>query len=254
MAAPNNLCDGVYTAEQTFDGMTVRGVVVCGADRALIFDTLVFPEETKELLRPCGDRELIVVYSHADWDHVWATCGLAPAEIVAHEECAERFADVDDVEKTLNESRSKWESELAAIRLMPPTRTFRSGMTLHLGGISVELRHCPGHTRDSIVAIVPERNLLLGGDCIEEPLPLLNEDAGNLSRWISVLCELEQDARITTCVPSHGEIGGKEPLRNTIAYLQSLFLNDVSAPANLDSFYESGHRENRSKTAAFRRD
>ena len=48
-------------------------------------------------------------------------------------------------------------------------------MSLDLGGMTVELRHRPGHTKDSILAIVPERALLLGADCIESPLPILNK-------------------------------------------------------------------------------
>ena len=82
--SPQKLLDSVYITEQTFDGMTVRGTLVIGSQRALIFDTLVFPQKTKELLTLCLDRKLIVVYSHADWDHVWGTCGLSPTEIIAH--------------------------------------------------------------------------------------------------------------------------------------------------------------------------
>ena len=42
-------------------------------------------------------RRLVVVYSHADWDHVWGTAGLTyrDATIVGHARCLERFdADV----------------------------------------------------------------------------------------------------------------------------------------------------------------
>ncbi len=246
------LLDSVYVMEQTFDGVTVRGALVLGAQRALIFDTLIFPQKINEFLPLCTDRELIVVYSHADWDHIWGTCGLSPSYVLAHEECSKRFRDIEDVEKTLIDYRVKYEKELAHIELLPPQRTFKSNMTIDLGGITVELRHCPGHTKDSILAIVPERALLLGADCIETPLPLLNEGSDNLLRWISVLSEMEQDARITTCVPSHGKIGGREILTNNIRYLKSLLLTDSTPPPDLDVFYSSGHQDNRRETASLR--
>lgn len=249
---PQKLLDSIYVSEQTFDGMTVRGALVIGSKRALIFDTLVFPQKTKELLTLCLDRELIVVYSHADWDHVWGTSGLSPTEIIAHEQCAKRFANLDDVNKTLIDYRRKYESELSQIILLAPQKTFDSNMTLDLGGLTVELRHCPGHTKDSILAIVPERELLLGADCIESPLPILNEESDNLLHWIQILTELEQDTRITTCVPSHGKIGGKELISENISYLKSLLLNDSISPGDLDDFYSMSHRENLEKTQALR--
>jgi glyoxylase-like metal-dependent hydrolase (beta-lactamase superfamily II) len=246
------LLDSVYVMEQSFDGVTVRGALVLGAHRALIFDTLIYPQEINKFLPLCSDRELIVVYSHADWDHIWGTCGLSPSYVLAHEECSKRFRNLEDVEKTLIDYRVKHDEELAQIKLVPPQRTFESNMTLDLGGITVELRHCPGHTKDSILAIAPERALLLGGDCIEAPLPLLNEGSDNLLRWIGVLSEMELDARITTCVPSHGEIGGREILTNNIRYLKSLLLTDSASPPGLDDFYSAGHKANRSKAASLR--
>lgn len=249
---PAKLVDSVYVVKQTFDGMTVRGTVVIGSRRALIFDTLVFPQKTAEVLPLCSDRELLVVYSHADWDHVWGTCGLSPAQIIAHEECAKRFTDRHDVQKTLSDYRAKYGNDLAQVKLVPPQQTFASSLTLDLGGITVELRHCPGHTKDSIVAIVPERSLLLAADCIEAPLPLLNEDSDNLLNWIQTLSELQNDARISTCVPSHGEIAGRELLSNNIGYLKSLLSNESPSLFGLDDFYALGHQENRVKAAALR--
>jgi glyoxylase-like metal-dependent hydrolase (beta-lactamase superfamily II) len=174
MHCPVKLPDSVYVTEQTIDGVTVRGVIVLGSKLALIFDTLIFPNKAEELLALCEGREITVVYSHADWDHIWGTCGLLPVVVVAHKECARRFADPEDVAKTLHEYRLQYTEELSPITLIPPTQTFQSNLTLDLGGITVELRHCPGHTKDSIIGIVHEHSLLMGGDCIETPIPLLN--------------------------------------------------------------------------------
>ena len=193
-----------------------------------------------------------MVYSHADEDHVWGTCGLSPLEVIAHEECAKRFADPKDVAGTLEKYRRKFRNELQSIELIPPTRTFQSDMTVDLGGVTVELHHCPGHTKDSILAIVPELGLLLGGDCIETPLPLLNEGTDYFASWIDSLSRLERDSRIKTCIPSHGRIGGPEILRHNISYLDSLLDDETHPSQEIDKFYATAHLENRSKTAALR--
>lgn len=251
---PTEIADSVFVSEQTFDGMTVRGGVVVGTHRAVIFDTLVLPVLTKKLLSLCPNREVIAVYSHADWDHVWGTCGLPGVEVVAHEECAARFADPSDVQHIFDQYRTRYETELEGIAIIPPQRTFSTSLTLDLGGLSVELLHCPGHTKDSIVAVVPERSLLLAADCLETPLPLLNEDARNVEKWLALLSQLVRDPRITTCVPSHGRIGGREILQSNITYLNALVTGEESPPLPIDcdAFYVEAHKENLRKAAEWR--
>jgi glyoxylase-like metal-dependent hydrolase (beta-lactamase superfamily II) len=212
-----------------------------------------FPREDVDLLPVCSGRELVVAYSHADWDHVWGTCGLSQVEVIAHAACARRFEDLDDVARTLREYQGNYQRELAGIRLVAPQRTFETSLTLDLGGITVEFFHCPGHTKDSIVALVPERSLLMGADCIETPIPILNEGAENLQLWIETLSKLERDLRIDICVPSHGTIGGREILRNNISYLQSLSGEaNFEIPSPLDDFYKAAHQSNRDKTSRLR--
>jgi glyoxylase-like metal-dependent hydrolase (beta-lactamase superfamily II) len=246
---PLKLLDSVYLFEQSFAGVTVRGVLVVGTQRALMFDTLIFPDQTGTLSELWSGRDLIVVYSHADWDHVWGTSGVSPAIVIAQEECARRFGDPGDVQRTLDDYRSGHEGALSQVKLIPPQETFRSDLSLDLGGLSVELRHCPGHTSDSILALVPERNLLLGADCIERPLPLLNEGAEDLQRWIETLTGLAADHRIKTCIPSHGPVAGLDILTDNISYLKSLGCEETDTPQGLDSFYRKGHQDNRAKVA-----
>ena len=244
--------DSVYVMEQCFDGVKVRGILVVGERRALVFDPLVSPHTTRSLRALCPGREIVVVYSHADWDHIWGACGLSPDLVIGHVECAKRFADPFDVAKTLDDYRTRYPFELSQVVLIPPHDTFTSTLTLSLGGISVELQHCPGHSRDSIVALIPERSLLLGGDCIELPIPLLNQGSENLSRWIDRLTVLEQETQISVCIPSHGAIGGREILRSNIEYLQSLLAEESVTPIGLDDFYTSAHRDNRIAAARLR--
>jgi len=253
MNIPIKLMDSVSLIEQTFDDVKVRGVIISGSTRTLIFDTLIFPEEAKNFIDPSSQQELVVVYSHADWDHIWGTCGLPrPYELIAHEYCAKRLADKNDVEKTLVEYGARFGAEFPSIEIIPPQRTFHKELSLDLGGLTVELRHCPGHTKDSILAIIPELSLLLGADCIELPIPLLNETSEDLFKWISILSELEADPRIETCIPSHGDIGGKEILTKNISYLKSLLSDETEPPKDLDAFYKEGHRENRLKCSSLR--
>ena len=72
--------------------------------------------------------------------------------------------------------------------------TFNSRLFLDLGGVTLELRHLPGHTSDCIVGWIPEWGVLLGGDAIETPLPVVNSEA-LLGGWLSALQDLGGIAR-----------------------------------------------------------
>ena len=120
------------------------------------------------------DRQLVVVYSHADWDHVWGTGGLpAGIPIIAHASCRQRFD--DDVPLYLAEYQRKTPGRWDEVTLVPPTITFADSLAIDLGGVTVELSHLPGHTEDCLVAFVPEWGVLLAGDTVETPFPLLDE-------------------------------------------------------------------------------
>lgn len=238
------LLSNVYLLEHDLDGTKVRGAIVLGNTKALVWDTLIYPEGMRVILDICEGRELIVVYSHADWDHVWGTCGLPYKEVVAHERCAARFADPDDVEKSLAEYQAKYPEELKGVELVAPTRTFKDHLTLDLGGLSAELFYLPGHTQDGIVAFIPELGVLLAGDALETPLPLIYEDSP-LGRWISDLEKWSQDDRVKTVIPSHGEVKDNELILYNVAYLKAMRSGAAfEIPYELDDFYSSAHARN----------
>jgi glyoxylase-like metal-dependent hydrolase (beta-lactamase superfamily II) len=236
------LLPGVLLVEQRHAGITVRGAVVLGRERAAVFDTLMLPDGMRRVAAACGQREVVAVYSHADWDHVLGTAPLAPARVVAHERCAARFADRNDVAAQLDAHRD--DAALAGVRLVPPTETFSKELTLDLGGLHLELSWLPGHTQDCIVGFVPELGVLLGGDTFETPVPVLGEDS-SIGTWVDGLRRWEGDARVLHAVPSHGDLGDRALLRYDLSYLEAVHRGDAfRVPHALDAFYQEAHDTN----------
>jgi glyoxylase-like metal-dependent hydrolase (beta-lactamase superfamily II) len=129
--------------------------------------------------------------------------------------------------------------------LILPTLTFEEEHHLDLGGLSLELHALPGHTADCIVALIPERGVLLAGDTVETPLPLLNPGS-DLDGWTRRLEGWAEDPRVELVVPAHGELGGTDLLRRTARYLRGLREpDDTPEPSGLDDFYRRAHRRNR---------
>jgi glyoxylase-like metal-dependent hydrolase (beta-lactamase superfamily II) len=236
---------GLFLTELQLPDFAVRGAVIIGAQRAIIWDSLSHPRDMQQAQALISASDWALVYSHADWDHVWGTAGLPHAgrTIIGHEHCLARFS--HDVPLELNEKRMAQPGVWDEVVLVPPTMTFSQELSLDLGNLTLTLHHLPGHTRDCIVGFIPEWGILLAGDTVETPLPGINEDDSPVETWIAALQNWEQNDRVQHVIPSHGIIGGRELLRQNIVYLQNLRSGvPVELPEALDDFYRETHQNN----------
>jgi glyoxylase-like metal-dependent hydrolase (beta-lactamase superfamily II) len=236
---------GVRVTFAALGGYDVRGAVIEGRDRVAVWDTLSRPADMRGALPPLDGRGLVVVYSHADWDHVWGTDGLprAGARIVGHARCAERFT--IDVPRTLSERQSAEPGQWETVVLVPPTVTFAESWSEDLGGLTLELHHLPGHTPDCIVGFVPERGAWLGGDTVETPFPVVPADAP-LDAWIAGLERWAADDRVRWVLPAHGGAGRRTILDRNLAYLRGIRdRRPIDPGEDLAPFYREAHAKNR---------
>jgi glyoxylase-like metal-dependent hydrolase (beta-lactamase superfamily II) len=233
----------LWFVEVPLDGYdsNVRGAVLEGIEKIVIFDTLTRPSDMEPVLPLIGDKQIVVVYSHADWDHAWGTGALHVNEIIGHKVCKERFA--NELPGTLHEFNLSKPGTWSEVILIPPTVVFDHHLTVDLGGMKLELEHIPGHTGDAIIGFIPEWGILLGGDVIEDPFPMLY-DGKSLTRWIDGLRRWANDPRVQVVVPAHGDIRGVELLKNNIAYLEGLKDGSSPLPENLGKFYAEAHQMN----------
>ena len=244
MAFTETLERNIWSTRVALGEYDVRGALVLGATKALVWDTLARPRDTRTYLPFIGTRELVIVYSHADWDHIWGTAGLpyAGVRIIAHDRCRERFA--TEVGETLAAKQRDEPGRWDDVVLVEPTETFSCEHSVDLGGMTVTLSHLPGHTRDCIVGFIPERGLLLAGDTVETPCPVVPADAP-LDEWIAALQRWETDERVRSVIPAHGPIGGREILSRNIAYLEALRNGRPIEPTGtLTPFYRQTHANN----------
>jgi len=235
---------GLWLTELDLGDFAVRGALIIGTEAAVVWDTLSQPRDMQPLRAHIGNRALRVVYSHADWDHVWGTAGLAEpgAPVISHAACLDRFG--ADVPVTLAEKQAAEPGVWDDVLLMSPTQTFECELALDLDGITLELHHLPGHTPDCIVGFIPEWGLLLAGDTVESPLPVVPADSP-LDRWIAELQRWAADTRVQTVIPAHGAIGGRALITRNIAYLQALRTGGpLDVPDHLDDFYRETHAAN----------
>lgn len=234
----------IWLTRVVLDEYAVRGALILGDNQAVVWDTLSRPRDMTAFLPFLADRELVIVYSHADWDHVWGTAGLPyhGVRIVAHDRTRARFG--TDVPVVLAEKQAAEPRRWDSVVLVAPTESFDRERSIALGGLTLHLHHLPGHTPDCIVGFIPERGVLLAGDTVETPCPVVPADSP-LSEWIAELRRWADNSHVRTVVPAHGPVGGREVLRNTIAYLESIANGTPIEPQGpLTDFYRETHRQN----------
>jgi glyoxylase-like metal-dependent hydrolase (beta-lactamase superfamily II) len=244
MSAIHSLQSAVWFTDVALGDYDVRGVLIVGDGRALVWDTLSHPRDMRPYLALINDLDLVIAYSHADWDHIWGTAGLPHDRtvVLGHRVCLERFS--TDVPVTLDQKQAAEPGPWDDVRLLAPTQVFEDETTVDLGSMSVTIHHLPGHTPDCCVAFVPERGLLLVGDAAETPCPVVPEGCP-LDVWIAGLERWAGDSRVQTVVPAHGAIGGREILDRNIHYLQRLRDGrpiEIAGP--LSDFYRHTHESN----------
>ena len=129
---PDTLGDSVFVTNVALGEYDVRGALLVGDTRAVVWDTLSHPRDMAGWLPLIGGRDLVVVYSHADWDHIWGTAGLPlrRATIVGQRECQARFT--DDVPRTHRDRQLAEPGAWEQVLLVAPDAVFDAETTVDL--------------------------------------------------------------------------------------------------------------------------
>jgi glyoxylase-like metal-dependent hydrolase (beta-lactamase superfamily II) len=175
-----------------------------------------------------GATELwAVVNTHLHFDHSFGNAAFRPATIWGHRRCVEALTDGGEamrlrlVERYRDAGDTEKVAQLNATRIDPPDQAVDKAATLDVGGRPVRLRHVGrGHTDNDLVVLVPDADLLLAGDLVEQGAPPQFGDGFPLD-WPATMDALL--ALITgAVVPGHGAVVDRafvEGQRNELARL-----------------------------------
>jgi glyoxylase-like metal-dependent hydrolase (beta-lactamase superfamily II) len=197
--------------------LDVNATLVVGDGAALLVDTLSTDDQARHLhdaVRAVTPHPLIVVNTHHHFDHCFGNAVLAAPDrpIWAHEEAARLLR--EEATRLQRECYAEWaplEPELAGglatVTIRPPDHTVHLEAVLDVGGRSVALRHLGrGHTAGDLVVGVPDADVLIAGDLVEEGAPPSFGDGYPLEWPETIFALLELTSPATVVVPGHGAI------------------------------------------------
>ena len=159
-------------------GELVRAYIVVCQRFVLVYDTLLGPLSggwlRQKALEKAAGRPLLVVNSHADWDHYFGNMSF-PETIMGSRLCAQRIT--GSVGQAELEKKRREHATYEAVRLVAPSVALEGEATLDGGDLTIELLRTVGHRPDHLALYIPQIATLFPGDCVEDPIPLVDEDS-----------------------------------------------------------------------------
>lgn len=219
---------------------TVDSFIVLTTRYAIVIDTLLNPATAAELLaiaRPHlrEARTLLVINTHADWDHCWGNQlfagpeAILPVPIIATTRCAARFG--EEMARKLAQLRAAEPARFDQVRPIAPTVQFAERLVIDGGDLTLELFLTPGHTDDHIAIFIPQIATLLAGDAAEYPFPFATTVASlpQLRASLQLMAAIKPK-RVLYCHAS--EEYGPALLHENIAYFDTLEAYCLAAMAH----------------------
>lgn len=215
----------IFDAAGEYEGMEVDAYVVITDRYLVVLDTLLCPQDMVALMQMVqaeqAGRQLLVVNSHADWDHAWGNnyfTGDHTAPIIAHEHGITRLRS-DEARTELADFQNRY-AIFQHVILTPATLTFTQHFTIHGSDLTLHLLAAPGHHSDHIAAWLPELQLLLAFDAVESPLPIIEHAQTTPDMFATLQHFLDLHPQHVLC--SHGKTTGIATVKRNLAYLQEI--------------------------------
>jgi glyoxylase-like metal-dependent hydrolase (beta-lactamase superfamily II) len=208
------VADRVWVAR--YPWMDVNVSLVAGDEGLLVLDTQASAELARgvveDLRRVSALPVLWAVNSHQHFDHTFGNGVLraAGATLLCHESAAETLpAYAAEVQAAAQEDDERY-AAMAATEVVVPDQTFSSAIALDLGDRMIELVHPGrGHTAGDLVVRVPDADLLLAGDLVEESaargsVPGFGDDCYPMEWPLTLDIVLGLTTSSSVVVPGHG--------------------------------------------------
>lgn len=208
--------DRVWVAK--YDWMDVNVTLVGGERGLLIVDTHASELAAREVVadvRRLGAGEVVgIVNTHEHFDHTFGNIVLreeyGELPIHATEWAAEHTLSAGERIKGVYEEATDdpHRDEVLATRIVPADHTFSSVGSLDLGDREVELIHPGrGHTAGDLVVRVPDADVLLAGDLVEQSgPPMYGGDCHPMDWPTSLDLVLQLLTGTSVVVPGHGTV------------------------------------------------
>jgi glyoxylase-like metal-dependent hydrolase (beta-lactamase superfamily II) len=223
------IADGVY--HRRYDPLDISICLVRGTRGLLLVDTRCNAREAEEILADAASLSDLpirwVVNTHAHYDHTFGNRLFAgAATIYGHHLIPAHFAEYEAprLATWLADPAAQPQHDWRGVELVAPTQLVSEPTTIDIGGRAVRLVPLePGHTDTDLVIHVPDADVWIVGDVVEESGPPMFGSGSFPFGWPGVLEELsaamDEEAMV---VPGHGRVVDPGFLRDQARTLRAI--------------------------------
>lgn len=213
------------------NGRLVQTFIIITKQFVLLVDTVINPQtagQMLELARPylAEGRQLLVINTHADYDHCWGNqlfageTAVHPAPIIGSHLSPAVFAQ-DEAKTYLTRMQELEPAIFSDVIFTPPTLLIHDKFAIDGGDLTVELLPTPGHTDDHYALFLPEIKTILAADAAELPYPAARVPEGlpQMRASLAKLAALPAE----TVLYCHAPVTvGRQLLLDNIAYFNTI--------------------------------
>lgn len=196
------VADDIYIFTSERYAQVTAGVVLT-SEGAVLIDTLLFPEETRQIqhfvenrLR-CPIRYIIQTHYHAD--HCYGAY-LFPEAIVISSKMTAKLQETRGRAALMAAQQGTY--ELRDVHIVAPHITFRDEYMLQVGNKTIHIWAAPGHSPDMCMCLVREDRILFAADAM---LPIPHFVDGDYLACIETLQTLQANP-FECIIQGHGDV------------------------------------------------
>ncbi|OJF92118.1 MBL fold metallo-hydrolase [Alkalibacterium sp. 20] len=235
--------------------------VIHSEEAIIMTDPTWLPEEIEGIKRyikvHLGDKQLYIIYTHSDFDHIIGSGAFPEATVIASEEF-QNNPKKEEVLKDIDAFDQEYYLERNYVPQYPTVDRVikKDGEKMELGDMTLNFYKAPGHTNDGLFTVIEPCGIFLSGDYLSDiEFPFITSGYHDYIDTIDKASLIMQYHDINIHVPGHGNATNqKQEIMDRIdfskQYLKRLLNNDTELEKECRSkfrFFEgmkSSHLEN----------
>ncbi|WP_346764040.1 MBL fold metallo-hydrolase [Bacillus sp. BHET2] len=176
-----------------------------------------------------GDRQLYIIYTHSDFDHIIGSGAFPDAKVIATSKLKNKL-NKEEIIREIHQFdqmyylKRNYEPEYPSVDI----EVSHDGQKLEIGSVTLRFYQAPGHTDDSLFTVIEPYGIFLSGDYLSDvEFPFI---FGTYKDYVTTIAKVEtilNNHQITLHVPGHGNTTENlEEIRNRLD-LSAFYLREL---------------------------